>query len=79
MDHASIPADAAPSTPRNCVMRGTCDGPMAAILDLLSTQGVPPSGTFTLIPNDGTIVVAGSTHEHLASRLASPDPPPPRA
>ena len=71
------PADAAPV--RGCVMRGTCDGPMAAILAVLSTQGVPPAHVFSLIPDTRSAVVTGFAPEHLRSQLASPEPPPPRA
>ena len=73
----AAPADATPA--RGCVMRGTCDGPMAAVLAVLSTQGVPPSNIFSLVPYVSSALVTGSAPEHLLSRLASPEPPPPRA
>ena len=73
----AAPADTTPA--RGCVMRGTCDGPMAAVLAVLSTQGVPPSHIFTIVPDTRAAAVTLSAPEHLLSRLASPEPPPPRA
>ena len=70
-------ADTAPA--RGCVVRGTCDGPMAAILAVLATQGVPPVGVFSLATDPNSALVAGPAPEDLLSRLASPEPPPPRA
>jgi len=64
--------------PHQCAIRGTCGGPAAAMLTLLSTQGVltasasvrmdvPPAGEPILSPN------------HLLAQFQSPDAPPPRA
>ena len=70
----------APKVPlEQCVMRGTCKGPMSAVVALLSNQGVPPLDAFSIAPDLGVTVIAGATSEHITSRLASPDPPPPRA
>ena len=64
---------------QQCVMRGTCKGPMSAIVALLSQQGAPPLDAFTLASDLGSTVIAGTTSEHVSSRLVPPDPPPPRA
>jgi len=79
MAPAPEPANADPAPVRGCVMRGTCDGPMAAVLAVLSTQGVPPIDAFRLVQESTATLVAGAAHEHPTSRLASPEPPPPRA
>ena len=73
--HGAMPK--APLEP--CVMRGTCKGPMSAVVALLSNQGVPPLDSFTIAPASGVTLTAGPAGEHVSSRLASPDPPPPRA
>ena len=68
--------------PRNpatrCSMRGTCDGPMAALFALLSNYGVL-TDSFAMSPDLHASPAALHTRENLISRLASPDPPPPRA
>lgn len=70
----------APKAPiEQCVMRGTCKGPMSAVVALLSNQGVPPLDAFSAAPDLGVTVIDGTTTERVTSRLASPDPPPPRA
>jgi hypothetical protein len=61
-----------------CSMRGTCDGPMAALLALLSNHGVL-TDSFVTLPDPQVTDVAARTREHLITRLAPPDPPPPRA
>ena len=61
----------------DCTMRGTCDGPMAAMFALFSNHGVLPDRV-VLIVNDQIDVIAARPSEDLVSRLASPDPPPPR-
>ena len=61
-----------------CSMRGTCGGPLAALLALLSNHGIP-SDSFVTLPDLRPTPAPDSTRERLASRLASPDPPPPRA
>ena len=72
---------AAPKSPaQGCVMKGTCQGPMSAILAILSNQGVPPSGAFRVAPDDlSSTLAAVIVREHIPSLLAAPDPPPPRA
>jgi hypothetical protein len=72
--------DAAPKAPlEQCMMRGTCKGPMSAIISLLSHHSVPPLKAFTIAPDPGVTVLARAASEHVCCRLASPDPPPPRA
>jgi hypothetical protein len=61
-----------------CSMRGVCDGPMAALLALLSNHGLL-TDSFVTLPDLQVTDVAARTREHLITRLAPPDPPPPRA
>jgi hypothetical protein len=70
--------DAAEKPGVPCSMRGTCDGPIAALLALLSNYGVP-TDSFDILPDLHAGSAAAQTHENLVIRLASPDPPPPRA
>ena len=83
MNHGTVHESADEATRKvpiaNCVMRGTCKGPMSALVALLSNQGVPPIDAFTISPDFRATVIAGPTREQATSRLASPDPPPPRA
>ena len=73
------PMHAASQTPapEKCVMRGTCKGPMAALLVLLSNNGIPsespvagPDFHVGLSPNPPV--------ETFIVHFESPDPPPPR-
>jgi hypothetical protein len=61
-----------------CSMRAMCDGPMAAILALLSNQGVL-TDALSISPNLKPGSTAPRSPENLITRLASPNPPPPRA
>ncbi len=61
-----------------CSIRGRCAGPMASLLALLSNQGVLPEGVAAL-PDVESRSVSPAVRESVVSRLASPDPPPPRA
>ena len=61
-----------------CSIRGRCDGPMASLLALLSNQGVLPEPVAGL-PDVESYSVSPALPESVVSRLASPDPPPPRA
>jgi hypothetical protein len=76
--HPGGPADADQRSSNRCSMRGTCDGPMAALVPLLSNQGVLTDAV-SIRPDLHPRTDAASPHERLISRLASPDPPPPRA
>ena len=64
--------------PVKCAMRATCDGPMAALLTMLSNLGIPPAaiGVVPDLPSSQTTV---TTRENLISDSTPPDPPPPRA
>ena len=70
---------AAPETaPERCVMRGTCDGPMSAMVALLSQLGVLPSATSAPVQAGDTGVVVAIVLD--PDRLDTPpDSPPPRA
>jgi|SRR4051812_315540 hypothetical protein len=61
-----------------CAIRGTCGGPAAAMLTLLSTQGVltASAAVWIDVPPAGDPI--GSPN-HLLARFESPDAPPPRA
>ena len=62
-----------------CAMRGTCDGPMAAMIALLSHYG-PLAASVSLAPAAlDPAAFSVSVHQHLLGRLVPPDPPPPRA
>ncbi len=62
----------------SCAMRGTCQGPMAALLSLLSNYG-PLSDPFDLSPDLRLVSALRPLHEQLVVRLSPPEPPPPRA
>ena len=63
--------------PVKCAMRATCDGPMAALLTMLSNLGIPPATvdlTLDLQSSQPTV----TSRENLISDSTPPDPPPPR-
>ena len=66
-----------PPVPEKCVMRGTCKGPMAALLVLLSNNGIPSES-----PVAGPDFHAGPSPnppvDTFIVHFESPDPPPPR-
>jgi hypothetical protein len=67
------------SSPKpECAMRGTCNGPLAAIAALLSNHAVV-SDAFIVSLHFQTAAVVPAGHESLVSRLVPPDSPPPRA
>jgi hypothetical protein len=68
------------SEPSNhdCALRGTCNGPMAALLTLLWQSGVLTDAVVAP-PDFLGARVAAAPLEHLISFLAAPDSPPPRA
>ena len=76
--HQSGHAAAAEESSDRCSMRGTCNGPAAAMFALLSNYGVL-ADSFAMAPDLHTSPAALHTRENLIGRLASPDPPPPRA
>ena len=62
----------------HCSIGGTCSAPMTALAVILSNHGVVPAEV--RIPANAARVLASLTHdEHLTSRQAAPDSPPPRA
>ena len=61
-----------------CALRGTCEGPMAALFALLSNPGILPESV-AAIPNSGIARAPLPARENIVSRRDSPDPPPPRA
>ena len=73
-EHGRPPADPV----EDCSMRGICDGPEVAFMALLSHAGVLTESVIVPVDLDARESVA-PIREHIASRLASPDPPPPRA
>ena len=62
----------------HCAMRGTCDGPMTALVALLSNYGVL-ADSFQLLPDLHAGSAGARTREHLITGFAPPDAPPPRA
>ena len=79
---AAAGSEAAPgrSTPDDdtCSIRGACGGPMAGFLAQLSLHGVLAARP-QLAPDVAGTNLECVAHEHLVSRLAAPDSPPPRA
>ena len=78
--HASSQRHSRHEEPRqaSCRMIGTCDGPIDALVTLLSTHGTVPQRTAMLLPAPA-IAVAPDVREDLTRRFAPPDSPPPRA
>jgi hypothetical protein len=83
MSHESMHSgshDPAPAVPaKGCVMKGTCKGPMSAIIAILSSHGVPPVSAFSIAPDLSSSLAAGIARQYATSHLASPETPPPRA
>ena len=73
--HAAVPES---SPTEQCAVGGTCSAPMTALAVILSNHGIVPAAT--LAPaNADRALAPGTLDEHLISRLAAPDSPPPRA
>ena len=70
--------EAAETSGVDCTMRGTCSGPMAAMVAQLSNYGVLPSAPH-VAPDLHPGAVRLSVDEQLLIRLTPPDSPPPRA
>ena len=62
----------------DCSMRGTCNGPMSAMLNLLSTYGILPDQS-AVAANDDHVLIATLAAVSPVRRFAPPEPPPPRA
>ena len=61
-----------------CQLRGSCGGPMSALVTLLATHGIlsdPPS----ISPAIDAQIVSAIDAERLVAKRTPPDPPPPRA
>lgn len=65
-------------SPSDCRLTGACDGPMAALIALLSSHGILPASTATLPANE-VRPVSALIYENLLGRFEPPDSPPPRA
>jgi hypothetical protein len=74
--HRDPARPAAPGT--DCRLRGTCNGPMAALLSLLSSHGVL-SPSFSMAPESAVTLAAPVTEANPLSQLQPPNAPPPRA
>ena len=70
--------EAADTSRSDCAMRGTCRGPMVAMVAQLSNHGVLPS-QFSVLPDLHQTAALISVDEHPVTRLTPPDSPPPRA
>lgn len=62
----------------NCALRGTCRGPVAPSVALLSQHGVLVPG-FVLTPDLQVSTVPAASTERLVRALIPPDAPPPRS
>jgi hypothetical protein len=78
-DHGQMHEQSPPaSSTHDCVLRGTCSGPAAALMALLATYGVLTDPIAS--PSDSLLTVATpSVADQLIPQFASPDAPPPRA
>lgn len=62
----------------DCALRGTCSGPLAPSVALLSQHGVLTPG-FVLTPDIQVSAVPAAPTERLMRALIPPDAPPPRS
>ena len=76
--HRGGHSEAAETAPDGCAIRGTCSGPMAALVAQLSNYGVLPAA-IPVLPIWHRRAVNTDSDEHLLSRFTPPDSPPPRA
>jgi hypothetical protein len=67
-----------PSGTDGCSMRGTCEGPVATFMGLLTNHGLLRDA-FILSHHLHRTPMATDHRERLITQLASPDSPPPRA
>jgi hypothetical protein len=61
-----------------CAIRGTCDGPIAALLTIFATHGVL-TNSFEALPDLRSTTTARSATDQLIGLFVPPDAPPPRA
>ena len=64
--------------PEKCVMRGTCNGPMAALFVLFTNNGIPSESPVTTPALDLTTAFTLSDDTFVV-HFESPEPQPPRA
>lgn len=62
----------------SCVMRGTCSGPIAALVTVLSNTGILPDPLALDVDLHSTLSIH-RRHEQPQARLQAPESPPPRA
>ena len=60
-----------------CVMRASCDGPMAGLLTLITNLGIP-TAAFGLALDPPASALTSSPRENPLGNSFRPDPPPPR-
>lgn len=75
---AATGSDPSSEAPATCFLRGSCAGPMAALLVLLGNHGVLPEST-TTPPDVAVRSIVLTVDERAAGHAVPPDPPPPRA
>ena len=66
------------SSKNQCSLGGTCSAPMTALAVILSNHGIVPAEV-RVPANPARVLVSPGHDEHLTSRQAAPDSPPPRA
>jgi hypothetical protein len=71
-------SSAAENSKDQCSMGGTCNAPMTALAVILSNHGLVPAAV-RIPPNIAAVLISRNHDEHLTSRQAAPDSPPPRA
>ena len=71
-------ASATEPAKEQCSVGGTCSAPMTALAVILSNHGVVPAEV-RVPANAARVLVSHNHDEHLTSRQAAPDSPPPRA
>lgn len=67
----------APAQPPACSLRGSCGGPMAALVTLISTSGILADAV-SVSPAIEAARVPAAAAERLVSKLVPPEAPPPR-
>ncbi len=75
--HTEAPAGEAPANDP-CAIRGTCNGPLAALAALLSNQAVTPD-VVTVVPDQRDTVRRPFPVPPVLGTSPAPDTPPPRA
>ena len=73
MHRPAEPREHHQSSTNECALRGTCEGPMAALFALLSNHGILPESV-AAIPSIGVGSSSRPARENIVSRRDSPDP-----